>query len=100
MKTKIEILVVGIFLTAIIDSFGQIGGTFQFMGGYDPGVSEAARTATLYVRRIGDTTGTVTVDYATSDVTATAGLDCTATAGTLAFGPARRTKDDHDSHFR
>jgi hypothetical protein len=33
--------------------------------------------------------GTITVDYATSDVTASAGLDYTATSGTLTFTPGR-----------
>src|SRR6266481_5946309 len=90
--TKIKILTVGIFLTAIIDSFGQTDGTIEFMVGYDRGVSEVAGPAKLYVLRIGDTTGTVTVDYATSDGTATAGLDYTATAGTLVFGPLEEQK--------
>ena len=49
-------------------------------------------------------TGTVTVEYATSDGTATAGSDYTATSGTLTFAPGDREKtvsvpvleDDHD----
>ena len=36
--------------------------------------------------------GTVTVDYATSDGTATAGSDYTATSGTLTFAPGEREK--------
>src|SRR5262249_22678010 len=42
-------------------------------------------TATLTVTRTNGATGTVTVDYATSDGTATAGADYTATSGTLTF---------------
>lgn len=42
-------------------------------------------TATVTVTRTGDTTDAATVDYATSDGTATAGSDYTAAAGTAAF---------------
>ena len=51
-----------------------------------------------------ETTNTVTVEYATSDGTATAGSDYTATSGTLTFQPGETEKtvsvpvleDDHD----
>jgi hypothetical protein len=49
--------------------------------------SEAAN-ATITVNRTGGSTGTVTVNYATSNGTATAGTDYTATSGTLTFGPS------------
>jgi Ca2+-binding RTX toxin-like protein len=44
------------------------------------------------VTRAGGLSGTVTVQYATSDGTATAGADYTAAAGTLSFGPGETSK--------
>jgi sugar lactone lactonase YvrE len=55
-------------------------------------VSEANQPASINIIRSGDTTGTTTVDYATSDGTATAGSDYTATSGTLTFAPGETTK--------
>lgn len=57
------------------------------------GVNEDAGTATITVLRTGGSMGAVTVDYATSDGTATAGSDYSATSGTLAFldGQSSRT---------
>lgn len=49
--------------------------------------TEAGGKATVVVQRTGGTTGTVTVDYATSDGTAVAPGDYAATSGTLTFGP-------------
>src|SRR5262249_43664887 len=51
--------------------------------------SEAATTALVKVARNG--TGAGTVDYLTSDGTAQAGSDYTATSGTLSFGVAQKT---------
>jgi Calx-beta domain-containing protein len=48
--------------------------------------------ATVTVERVGGRSGTVTVDYATSDGTATAGSDYTATNGTLTFNPGDTTE--------
>jgi hypothetical protein len=48
-------------------------------------VNEAASTATIAVTRSGGTSGAVSVDYATSDGTATAGADYTAAVGTLTW---------------
>ena len=42
---------------------------------------------TITVNRAGNSSGTATVDYATSNSTATAGSDYTAASGTLSFGP-------------
>jgi hypothetical protein len=52
-----------------------------------PGFSEAESTTPLVVQvdRLGGTNGTVTVNYATSDGTAAAGVNYTATSGTLTF---------------
>jgi hypothetical protein len=50
-------------------------------------VSEAAAAVTITVKRTGSTAGTATVDYVTSNGTATAGADYTAVTGTLTFAP-------------
>jgi glucose/arabinose dehydrogenase len=46
-------------------------------------------TATITVSRGGDTSGTVTVNFATGGGSATAGSDFDAVAGTLTFGPSQ-----------
>lgn len=48
--------------------------------------------AAVVVSRTGGTTGTITVDYSTSNISASAGLDYTAKSGTLTFGPGETTK--------
>jgi parallel beta-helix repeat protein len=48
-------------------------------------VNENAGAATITVKRYGGTSGSVSVNYATSDMTATAGSDYTAVNGTLTF---------------
>jgi hypothetical protein len=50
-------------------------------------VAESKGKFTVTVTRSAPTTGTVTVAYATSNGTATAGSDYSASAGTLTFGP-------------
>ena len=55
-------------------------------------VSETAGTVTLTVELDPASTGTVTVDYATSDQTAQAGEDYTATSGTLTFAASETSK--------
>ena len=83
----------------------------QFVSNQDPNtglysadisVNETAGIATITVQRLGDTTGAVAVNYATSNGTATAGLNYVATSGTLAFAPLEASKtisipilDDH-----
>lgn len=59
-------------------------GTLQFSAsGYS--VSEGAGTATITVTRTGGSDGAIGVTYATSDGTATAGSDYTATTGNLSW---------------
>lgn len=55
-------------------------------------VDEDAGTAAITVVRGGGTSGAVSVDYATSDGTATAGSDYTATNGTLEFADGQTTR--------
>ena len=55
-------------------------------------VGENAGTATLTVELDRASTGTVTVGYATSDQTAQAGVDYTATSGTLTFAASETSK--------
>jgi hypothetical protein len=55
-------------------------------------VSESAGTATITVTRTGSTAEAVTVDYATSNGTATAGSDYSATNGTLNFNGGESSK--------
>lgn len=54
--------------------------------------SEAAGTLAVSVTRTGGLEGSATVNYATSDATATAGSDYTSTSGTLTFAAGELTK--------
>ena len=55
-------------------------------------VNEAAGTATFTVTLAGSATTPVTVDFATADGTAKAGLDYTAVTGTVTFAPGETSK--------
>jgi hypothetical protein len=55
-------------------------------------VTEGAGTATVTVLRQRGNTGTVNVNYATSDGTATGAADYTPTSGTLTFAPGETSK--------
>jgi uncharacterized repeat protein (TIGR01451 family) len=55
-------------------------------------VGERSGTATLTVTRLGNVTGSATVDYATSNGTATSPSDYTATTGTLTFAAGETVK--------
>ncbi|HET9787978.1 MAG TPA: Calx-beta domain-containing protein, partial [Pyrinomonadaceae bacterium] len=55
-------------------------------------VNEDVGFVTFTVNRVGGSSGTLTVDYTTADITATAGQDYTATSGTLTFANGETTK--------
>jgi hypothetical protein len=55
-------------------------------------VSEGAGSLAITVRRTDGNVGAVTVDYATLDATASAGLDYLATSGTLFFADGQTSK--------
>jgi hypothetical protein len=66
-------------------------GTLQFStSAYT--VNENGGTATITVTRTGGSDGSVSVNYATSNGTATAGSDYTATSGTLTFAAGETSK--------
>ena len=58
-------------------------------------VREDAPTLSISIKvaRTGDISGTASINFATSDGTATAGSDYTATSGTLTFGPGELSKN-------
>jgi len=82
MTSKLRLLAAGAFLAAGTAGFGQP--TLQFSTATYT-VAESAGAVTLTVRRLNDPNVAVTVDYATANGTATAGLDYPATNGTLTF---------------
>jgi hypothetical protein len=56
-------------------------------------VAETAGLATITVTRVGPTTGPLSIDWATTGAgTATAGVDFTATSGTLSFAPGQTSR--------
>ena len=73
----------------IIDN--DVAGTFAFSSA-TYSVGEADGTATINVVRTVGTSGTATVNYATSNGSATAGSDYTATSGTLTFADGVATQ--------
>ncbi|HEY2992252.1 MAG TPA: Calx-beta domain-containing protein [Methylomirabilota bacterium] len=81
----------GQILNGGIDAFvTQIGdgGIIQFSAN-NYTISEDGGSATISVQRTGDLSAQVTVDYVTSDGTATADADYLATSGTLTFVPGQ-----------
>ena len=77
----------GGLLDAFVTQIAE-GGTVQFTASSYQ-VSETAGNATITVQRVGDTTPATTVQFATSNGTATAGSDYTTAAGTLTFSPGQ-----------
>lgn len=89
MKTKLNLLAIGIFLATAVAGSGQ--STVQFTAtSYT--AAESAGTFAVAVQRLNDTNTAVTVDYAAVDGTATNGLNYTAISGTLAFGDGETNK--------
>lgn len=81
----------GASLNFIARLLADQGGTVEFAGA-TYSVDENGGNATIAVRRTGITTGTNSVNYATSDNTATAGADYVAQTGAVFFGPGETNK--------
>jgi len=79
-KTWITALAVSLASAVVV----QAASTLQFTA-TSYSVAEDAGTVTLTVQRLDDTISVVSVDYATTNGTATAGLKYTAVSGTLTF---------------
>lgn len=56
-------------------------------------VSKSAGYIDIGIQRTGGTAGTVAVNYSTTPLTAAAGIDYTATSGTMTFQPGEMTKN-------
>jgi glucose/arabinose dehydrogenase len=78
-------------LTIVSDDVPPPPATLQFSGA-TYGVSESGPTATITVTRTGGSSGAVSVNYATSNGTATAGSDYTAASGTLNLADGETSK--------
>jgi len=74
----------------LVENDSSVAGTIAFAP-TTYSVSEGTSTVTVTATRTGGSTGTVTVDYATSDWTANAGADYTAKTGQLTWGPGVTT---------
>lgn len=75
----------------IEENEAEPAGTLQFGSG-GAAVNESAGSVMLSVYRTNGSGGTVTVDYATSNVTATSGTDYTQKTGTLTFADQETSK--------
>jgi len=89
MGMWIGMLLMGISAGVSLAATGT--GTLQFSQATYT-VKESAGKASVTVTRTGGSLGIVTVDFATSDDTAIAGTDYTATNGTLSFGAGVTSK--------
>ncbi len=72
-------------------TIGDASGRLQF-GQPAFSVAKGSGSITITVTRAGGSAGGVTVDYATGDGTARAGIDYTAAAGTLTFGAGETSR--------
>ncbi|MBI2929910.1 MAG: hypothetical protein HYY24_29985 [Verrucomicrobia bacterium] len=88
MKTYLHLIVAGVSLAIAPSLLAQA--TLEFRAATQT-TSENAGTVALRVLRSGDSNSPVTVDYATADGSAVAGVKYTASSGTLAFA-AGQTK--------
>ncbi|NPV89323.1 MAG: hypothetical protein HPY50_00925 [Firmicutes bacterium] len=76
--------------TVTFDATAQVGTLAFSSAAYS--VAENGGSVTITVNRSGGSDGAVTVDYATSNGTATAGSDYTAASGTLSFADGETSK--------
>jgi hypothetical protein len=77
--------------TSTLNITAAAEGTLQFSSP-TYSVSGNGGIATITVNRVGGSAGTVSVDFATTDGTATAGVDYRPVSGTLTFQPGETTK--------
>ncbi len=79
--------------TATVTIIDNDATTFQFASPtYTVNNQAGVASTTITLSRIGDPNVTYSVSYATSDVTAKAGIDYVAASGTLTFGPGVTSK--------
>lgn len=88
----VEVLDPSIATLTITDNDSQPGTQSPSISVSEPQIIGAAIPAVFTVTLSRQTTQTVTVDFATSDVTATAGSDYVATSGTLTWAPLQTSK--------
>jgi hypothetical protein len=78
--------------SALVSTAEPIPSTLQFSVGTYSAFEGSSSPLTITVSRMGGLSGPASVNYATSDGTATAGSDYTATSGTLNFADGEVTK--------
>jgi hypothetical protein len=76
----------------LLDALNNYLATFGKLSVADVSVNEGAGSATVTVTLSQSSTNIITVAYTTSDGTATAGLDYTATSGTLTFSAGQTSR--------
>lgn len=77
--------------SALVSSSGTIPTGLQ-LSAASYGVNENSQNLSVAVTRTGDVSSQTTVDYATANGTAIAGVDYTAASGTLTFAPGETSK--------